>query len=213
MTALKTICAPLSAVGISQLVGIVSSRETFAFILVVSYEFFFPAVLMGFDLSVTSLSSLMIKLSAMWVMESDAFFEHSVLHSWQKSKKQVLCNPPERRAFMVSPLVVLTLNPLVFFKSTVVSVTLWMRLPDPVEEVWWEELFSVLKHLVVPLHVEVLDVVFSPVLMNTRLVRRASASPISDRSVDVPVQRAGMLKIKSIIILGIGIACSKKVEW
>ena len=81
MTALKTICAPLSAVGISQLVGIVSSRETFAFILVVSYEFFFPAVLMGFDLSVTSLSSLMIMLFPSWVMETVAFFEHSVLHS------------------------------------------------------------------------------------------------------------------------------------
>ena len=88
-----------------------------------------------------------------------------------------------------------------------------MRLPVSVEEVWWEELFSVLKHLVIPLHVDVVDVMLSPVLMNTRLVRRASASPISARSVDVPVQRAGMLVIKSIIILGIGIACSKNVEW
>ena len=83
MTALKTMDESSSAVGSSHLVGIVSSRRTFAFILVVSYEFFSPAVLMGFDLSVTSLSSLMIKLFEMWVMESVAFFEHSVLHSWQ----------------------------------------------------------------------------------------------------------------------------------
>ena len=70
-----------------------------------------------------------------------------------------------------------------------------------------------LKHLVIPLHVDVVDVVFSPMLTKTRLVRRASASPISAKSVEAPEQRAGIPMIKSIIILGMGIACSKNVEW